>query len=115
MIRSIAIALASVLLPGAALSAPVTIDEVPVNQEAIVAITQGTVVTRKLVTGTVRGVIDSVDQGNDTLKIRLSPDTTEQFKVQDGLIFDVVRYGDQVEVTVRDIAGVETIVGLSME
>jgi hypothetical protein len=115
MIRSIAIALASLLLPGAALSAPATVDEVPVNQEAIVAITQGTIVARKPATETLRGVIDSVDHANDTLKIRLSPDTKEQFKVQDGLIFDVVRYGDQVEVTVRDIAGARTIVGLSME
>jgi hypothetical protein len=104
-----------VLLPSAALSAPATVDEVPAKQEAIVAITQGTIVARKPKTETLRGVIDSVDQGNDTLKIRLSPDTTEQFKVQDGLIFDVVRYGDQVEVTVRDIAGDRTIVGLSME
>ena len=48
----------------------------------------------------------------DTIKIRLSQDKTEQFKVQDGLIFDSVRYGDQVEVTVQNIAGAKAIVGL---
>jgi len=115
MTRSIAIALASVLLPGAALSAPATVDEGPVKQAAIIEIAQGTMVVRKPAIETLRGVIDSVDQGNDTLKIRLSSDTTEQFKIQDGLIFDVVRYGDQVEVTVRDIDGARTIAGLSME
>jgi hypothetical protein len=32
--------------------------------------------------------------------------------VQDGLLFNAVRYGDQVEVTVEDINGATTIVGL---
>lgn len=76
------------------------------------AITQGTVVAREPATETLRGVIDSVDQANDTIKIRLSQDKTEQFKVQDGLIFNAVRYGDQVEVSVQNIAGAKTIVGL---
>lgn len=115
MIRSIAIALASVLLPGAALSAPATVNEAPVKPETIVSITQGMAVAHKTATETLHGVIDSVDQGNDTIKIRLSQDTTEQFKVQDGLIFNAVRYGDQVEVTVQNISGAKTIVGLSKE
>jgi hypothetical protein len=115
MMRSIAIALASMLLPGAALSAHATVDEGPVKQEAIPAITQGATVAHKPGTETLRGVIDSVDQGNDTIKIRLSQDKTEQFKVQDGLIFNAVRYGEQVEVTVQNIAGAMTIVGLSKE
>ncbi|HMF47195.1 MAG TPA: hypothetical protein VK603_01035 [Candidatus Saccharimonadales bacterium] len=34
------------------------------------------------------------------------------FKVQDGLIFNAVRYGDQVEITVENIEGAKTIVGL---
>jgi hypothetical protein len=80
MIRSIAIALASVLLPGAALSAPATVDEAVAKKETI-AITQGAAVARKPATETLRGVIDSIDQGNDTIKIRVSHEKTEQFKV----------------------------------
>jgi Cu/Ag efflux protein CusF len=49
------------------------------------------------------------------MKIRLPAETTEQFKVQDGLIFNAVRYGDHVEVTIQNIAGAKTIVGLSKE
>jgi len=112
MIRSIAIVLTSVLLPGAALSAPAAVDEASAKQGTIVAITQGAAVAREPATETLRGVIASVDQGNDTIKIRLSQDKTEQFNVQDGLIFNAVRYGDQVEVIVQNIAGAKTIVGL---
>ena len=89
-----------------------TVDKAPAKQGTIVAITQGTAVAREPATETLRGVIDRVDQGNDTIKIRLSQDKTEQFKVQDGLIFRAVRYVDQVEVTVQNIAGAKTIVGL---
>jgi Domain of Unknown Function (DUF1259) len=89
-----------------------TVDEAPAKQGTTVAITQGTAGAREPATGTLRGVIDRVDQGNDTIKIRLSQDKTGQFKVQDGLIFDAVRYGDQVEVTVQNIAGAKAIVGL---
>jgi hypothetical protein len=60
----------------------------------------------------VRGIVDSVDEASDTIKIRLSPETSELLKVQDGLIFNAVRFGDQVEVWVQDIAGEKTIVGL---
>jgi Cu/Ag efflux protein CusF len=66
-------------------------------------------------TETLRGVIDSVDQGHDTLKVRLSTDTTQEFKVLDGLIFNSVRYGDPVELTVEKIGGERTIVGLRKE
>jgi hypothetical protein len=48
-----------------------------------------------------RGVVDSVDEGHDTLKVRLSQNRTEEFKVQDGLIFNAVRFGDTVGVTVE--------------
>ena len=111
-----AIALASVLLPGAALSALAAVDEAPlVEQETVVALTQGAAVTRKSATETLRGVIDGVDEGNDTIKIRLSPDSAERFKVQDGLIFNAVRYGDQVEIIVESIEGAKTIVELRKE
>ncbi|MTV18570.1 hypothetical protein FDV58_30405 [Bradyrhizobium elkanii] len=64
---------------------------------------------------TLRGVVDRVDERNDTLLIRLSPDRTESFKVQDGLIFNAVRFGDPVEISVQNIAGFRTIVGLSKQ
>lgn len=58
------------------------------------------------------GVVDSVDERNDTIKIRLSSGASQPLKVQDGLIFNGVRFGDQVEVSVQNIAGVKTIVGI---
>jgi hypothetical protein len=64
---------------------------------------------------TLRGVVDSIDQSSDTINIRLSPGPIEQLRVQDGLIFNAVRYGDQVEVIVQTIAGARTIVGLVKE
>ena len=63
----------------------------------------------------VRGVVASVDESSNTITIRRSSETTEEFKVQDGLLFDSVRYGDRVEVTVENIAGAKTIVGLAKE
>ncbi|MBR0692821.1 hypothetical protein [Bradyrhizobium lablabi] len=111
MMRSIAIAW-TILLPGMAFSAPADVSQ---PTTAIVAATRGAAVARPPATETLRGVIDSVDQGNDTIKIRLSRGATEQFKVQDGLIFNSVRFGDAVEVSVQSIAGLRTIVGLSRE
>ena len=76
-------------------------------------VTEGAAVSPK--PETLRGVIDSVDQGDDTVSLRLSPQTTEQFRVQDGFVFNSVRYGDEVEVTVQDISGAKTIVGLKKQ
>ena len=62
---------------------------------------------------TLRGVVASVDEGKDTITVRLSPSgVTGDFRVQDGLVFDAVRYGDQVEFTVVVIHGAKTIVQL---
>jgi hypothetical protein len=83
------------------------------EQQAPVAQTQGAAVGRPPAAETLRGVVDSVDQRNDTITIRLSADTTEQFKVQDGLIFNSVRFGDLVEITVQNTSGTKTIVGLT--
>lgn len=110
MTKSIHLALAFVLLPGAALCSPAS-DE----QNTGVAITQGAVVAAKPATELLRGVVASVNQGSDTIEIRLSPDRAEQFRVQDGLVFNSVRYGDHVEITVQNIAGAKTIVGLKKE
>jgi hypothetical protein len=113
MARLILTALISALLPGPALSAPSVWDDTPAGQQ-----TMGAPVWRNpgsRGSETLRGTVDRVDQGSNTISLRLSPDTTEQFNVQDGLLFDVARYGDKVEVTVQNIGGARTIVGLSME
>ena len=64
---------------------------------------------------TLRGVVDRVDERNDTLMIRLAAGRTEPFKVQDGLIFNAVRFGDPVEISVQTISGFPTIVGLTKQ
>jgi hypothetical protein len=59
------------------------------------------------------GIVASTDQRNDTLTIQLSATgTSGDFKVQDGLLFNSVRYGDPVEITVETIDGARTITGL---
>jgi hypothetical protein len=58
------------------------------------------------------GMVDSVDERNGTIKIRLSSGASQPLKVEDGLIFNAVRFGDQVEVSVHEIAGVKTLVGI---
>lgn len=116
MMKSAIMALAAVLLPGTAFFPPaMAAGPAEAEQQEIVAGTQGITLAPRLAIETLRGVVDSIDQGNDTIKIRLSPDTVEQFRVQDGLIFNAVRYGDRVEVTVRAIAGAKTIVDLVRE
>jgi Cu/Ag efflux protein CusF len=59
-----------------------------------------------------RGVVAAVDQQNDSITLRLSSDAMVSLKVRDGLLFNAVRYGDQVEVAVENIDGANTIVGL---
>jgi Cu/Ag efflux protein CusF len=69
----------------------------------------------KPATETMHGVVQSIDERNDTITLRLSPEKTQQFRVQDGLLFNAVGFGDHVEITVQDIAGAKTIVGLEKE
>lgn len=66
----------------------------------------------KPATEIISGVVASVDESKDTIKIQRSPEITEELKVQDGLLFSAVRYGDPVQVTVENINGARTIVGL---
>ena len=61
------------------------------------------------------GVVTAVDERNDRITVRLRSDTTEVFRVQDGLVFNAVHKGDQVELTVENIDGAKTIVGLKKE
>ncbi|WP_431014886.1 hypothetical protein [Bradyrhizobium pachyrhizi] len=113
MMKLKTIAWVAILLPGAVMSAPA--NEPQAEQEAIAALTLGAAVTRPPATETLRGVVDSVDQGRNTIKIRLSQNREEFFQVQDGLIFDAVRFGDPVEISVQTISGARTIVRLLKE
>jgi protein-tyrosine-phosphatase len=62
-----------------------------------------------------QGVVTAVDERSDRITVRLKSDTTEDFKVQDGLIFNAVHNGDQVKLTVENIDGAKTIVDLTKE
>jgi hypothetical protein len=64
---------------------------------------------------TLQGVVTAVDERNDRITVRLTSDATEDFRVQDGLVFNAVHNGDQVEITVENIDGAKTIVGLTKE
>lgn len=64
---------------------------------------------------TLQGVITSIDERNDRITLRLGRDVSADFKVQDGLLFNAVRDGDHVEITVETIEGAKTIVGLTEE
>jgi len=61
---------------------------------------------------TLRGTVAAVDERNDSITLRLATDVNARLKVRDGLLFNAVRYGDQVEVTVETVDGARTIVGL---
>ena len=65
---------------------------------------------------TLRGVVASVNERNDSITVRLSPSGVDgDFRVQDGLVFDAVHYGDQIEFTVLVIDGAKTIVQIRKE
>ena len=87
------------------------------GQKPAVTITQGAAATPEHMPSReiLRGVIAAVDQSNDQVTVQLMSDAVANFKVQDGLIFDIVRYGDHVEISVESIGGARTIVGLREE
>jgi protein-tyrosine-phosphatase len=62
-----------------------------------------------------QGVVTAVDERNDRMAVRLTSDRIEDFRVQDGLLFNAVHGGDRVELTVESIDGTRTIVGLKKE
>jgi hypothetical protein len=65
---------------------------------------------------TFRGIVASANERNDTLTIQLSATgASNDFRVQDGLLFNAVRYGDRVEITVETIDGAKTIIALKNE
>jgi Cu/Ag efflux protein CusF len=106
-----------ILFLGVAIFSPVHVAHAKPGQQLLLDTSSSQSATAALMPATenLRGVVDRVDQGNDTITLRLPSDAKEQFKVQDGLIFNAVRFGDAVEVSVQRIAGTKTIVGLSKE
>jgi Cu/Ag efflux protein CusF len=64
---------------------------------------------------TFHGVVTAIDERNDRITLHLAKDASSDFRVHDALMFDAVRDGDQVEITVEDIDGAKTIVGLKKE
>jgi protein-tyrosine-phosphatase len=64
---------------------------------------------------TLRGIVTGIDERNDRITLRLAKDASADFRVQDGLLFNAVRDGDRVEITVENIEGAKTIVGLREE
>jgi hypothetical protein len=65
---------------------------------------------------TLKGTVASINERSDTLTVQIaSTGTSDDFKVRDGLIFNAVRYGDPVEITVETVGGVKTIVALTKQ
>ena|SRR6266403_1249791 len=71
-----------------------------------------------------RGSVAKVDEANGKITIQLSPDgtvgssgggNTEDFKVQDGLMYNALQSGDKVTFTAETINGAKTITKLQKE
>jgi len=71
---------------------------------------------------TIRGVVVKVDGISGIISVRemhpgmagaISYGTAEEFKVQDGLLFDAVRSGDEVVFSASEVNGAMTITKLS--
>ncbi|MBR0894119.1 hypothetical protein JQ616_04090 [Bradyrhizobium tropiciagri] len=111
MTRSTMALCAAVLWPAMAFAAPSQVSD---THGTIAALAEAAAV-HPSATETLRGVVDSVDERSDTIRVRLAPDRTEPFRVQDGLLFNAVRFGDPVAFSVQTISGFRTIVGLTRE
>jgi Cu/Ag efflux protein CusF len=81
---------------------------------AVILITCSSAFAQQSVTGT----ISKVDEANGKIAIQQTQSGTvganpggaaEEFKVQDGLIFNAVKPGDKVVVTVTEVGSVKTI------
>jgi Cu/Ag efflux protein CusF len=71
-----------------------------------------------------KGSVTNINEPNGTITIRQSSGgtvgangtaATDDFKVQDGLLFNALRYGDRVSFAVETINGVKTITSLQKE
>jgi Cu/Ag efflux protein CusF len=71
---------------------------------------------------TINGKVASVDEAGGKISIQISGTSgagastaPTVFKVQDGLLFNAIKPGDQVSVTTENVNGVPTIKGLKKE
>jgi len=87
---------------------------------ALILITCSGALAQQSLTGT----ISKVDEANGKIAIQQTQGGTvgantggaaEEFKVQDGLVFNAVKPGDNVAVTVSEISGVKTITKLEKQ
>ena len=112
MKKSAALFIAFLSVPGAMASSTIASEQTEAGRQMVGVASQGAAVALKPAIEIMSGTIESVDEGNDTIKMRLSSGASQPLKVEDGLIFNAVRFGDQVEVSVQEIAGVKTVVGI---
>ena len=87
---------------------------------ALVLLTCSGAIAQQSMTGT----ISKVDEAGGKVAIQQSQAGTvgassggaaEEFKVQDGLVFNAIKPGDKVSVTVSDVGGVKTITKLEKQ
>ena len=86
---------------------------------ALVLLTCSSAIAQQSMTGT----ITKVDEANGKIALQQTQGGTvgansgaaEEFKVQDGLVFNAIKGGDKVAVTVTDIGGVKTITKLEKQ
>jgi Cu/Ag efflux protein CusF len=81
------------------------------SAESAAAISAGSDRSRE----TLHGTVALVDERHDRITIQLASSATAELRVRDGLLFNAVRYGDEVEIVVEDIGGTKTIVGLTKQ
>jgi Cu/Ag efflux protein CusF len=87
---------------------------------ALVLLTCSAAIAQQSMTGT----ISKVDEASGKVAIQQSQGGTvgassgatgEEFKVQDGLVFNAIKPGDKVSFTVTDVGGVKTITKLEKQ
>jgi Cu/Ag efflux protein CusF len=86
---------------------------------ALVLLTCSSAIAQQSMTGT----ITKVDEANGKIALQqtqggtvgASSGAAEEFKVQDGLVFNAIKPGDRVAVTVTDVGGVKTITKLEKQ
>jgi Cu/Ag efflux protein CusF len=70
------------------------------------------------------GSIANIDEPKGTITVLIAPSGTvgangansaQEFRLQDGLLFDALRYGDQVTFTTAIVNGAKTITSLKKE
>ena len=87
---------------------------------ALVLLTASGAIAQQSMTGTISKVDEAsgkvaIQQGQGGTVGASTSGAAEEFKVQDGLVFNAVKPGDKVTVTVTDSGGVKTITKLEKQ